>query len=139
MYMRGSGEIEIAVEIKDLRHGGGLEQRGPLLSGAALPRTLVIRVSNDQRHGDRCFAEDHLFEHRVDLAPAARFLQRAAGEGAIAHVGDGDLHGVFVHRGIDTPRISAATTMSCAKFFGTPPPIMNKPVSGFFNFSCVSS
>ena len=41
--------------------------------------------------------------------------------------------------GASWPSTSAATTMSWVKFFGTPPPIMNSPVSAFRIFSCVSS
>jgi hypothetical protein len=33
----------------------------------------------------------------VDLAPARRFLERRGGAGPVAHVGDRDLHGIFVH------------------------------------------
>src|SRR5258706_9983450 len=77
-----------------------IEQRRPLLGATPLPRPLVIRIPNDQRHGQRCLAEDHLFVNRIHLTPTARFLERAARERAVAHVGDGDLHGVLMHRGV---------------------------------------
>src|SRR3954453_15165844 len=37
------------------------------------------------------------------------------------------------------PRISAQTTVSCAKFFGTPPPTMNRPVVPAASLMSVSS
>jgi len=45
----------------------------------------------------------------------------------------------YLCMGASLPRISAATTMSWAKFLGTPPPIMKRPVSLDFILSWVSS
>src|SRR3546814_6220263 len=42
-------------------------------------------------------SSDLLFERGIDLAPARRLLERRGRARAVAHVGDGDLHGIFVY------------------------------------------
>src|SRR3546814_3134187 len=64
---------------------------------AGLPMTAMVRVRRQQRHHAAGLGEHHLFERGIDLAPARRLLERRGRARAVAHVGDGDLHGIFVH------------------------------------------
>lgn len=85
-----------------VEHGGNLcrdrfEQAGEVLAGAGGLRVLVEGVAGDQWQGHGGFGVDHLFPGQVNFAPAGSFLQRGAGEGAVAGVGYGDLDGVLVH------------------------------------------
>src|SRR4051794_10907992 len=74
-----------------------VEQPGEAALLAVPPGAAVPRVGCEKRD-DRCgLGEHHLLHRRRDLAPARRFLKRRGGAGAVAHVGDGDLHRIFVN------------------------------------------
>src|SRR5436309_12608163 len=78
------------------REGSGEELR-PAALDALAPMAAVIGVRRQQRHDRARFGEHHLLDAGVDLAPARRLLESRGRAGAVAHVGDGDLHSVFVH------------------------------------------
>ena len=64
---------------------------------AVAPGAAVPGVAGEEREDAGRLGEDHLLHRGRDLAPARRFLERRGGAGAVAHVGDGDLHRIFVH------------------------------------------
>src|SRR3989338_10097719 len=83
------------------------EQLLPARLDPVLPGPAVIGVRTDQRHDRGGLGEDHLLVGGLYLAPAGRFLERRGGTGAVAHIGDGDLHGVAVHLRLDAEDLGA--------------------------------
>src|SRR4051794_14342062 len=73
------------------------EELGEAALLAAAPGAAMPGVAGEERKDAGRLGEDHLLHRRRDLAPARRFLEGRGGAGPVAHVGDGDLDGVFVH------------------------------------------
>ena len=64
----------------------------------------------------------------VDLAPASRPPCSVEDEQAPSRTSATVICTAYLCISASSPRISAQTTVSWAKFFGTPPPTMNRPV-----------
>src|SRR5262245_36196124 len=78
--------VRLVVVVLCHRGRGLLEKLVPLAPLALLPAVLMVRVADNEGDGEGGFAVDHLLVDRVHLTPAAGFLQRAAGEGAVADI-----------------------------------------------------
>jgi hypothetical protein len=89
----------------------------------------VIGVAGQQRQDRGRLGIDHLLQRGRNLAPARRFLERRADEQAPSRTSATVICTAYLCTSTSSwPRISAHTTVSCAKFFGTPPPIISRPV-----------
>ena len=74
-----------------------LEDFLPVFVFSVLPGFVVIDVGGYGWDYRCAFGIDHLLEFVVDFAPTAGFEEGGGGAGAVAHVGNGYLDGVFVH------------------------------------------
>src|SRR5215213_494523 len=63
---------------------------------AVAPGAAMPRITREQRQYRGGLGEDHLLHRRGDFAPTCRLLECRGGAGAVADVGDGDLHCIFV-------------------------------------------
>ena len=79
----------------------------PVLVFALAPRTVVVNIRGDKRNDRGAFGIDHLLQLLAHLAPAAGFEQRGRRAGAVAHVGNGNLDGILVHRYLVTQNLGA--------------------------------
>ena len=67
----------------------------------------MVNIRGDKRNDRGAFGIDHLLQLLAHLAPAAGFEQRGRRAGAVAHVGNGNLDGILVHRYLVTQNLGA--------------------------------
>ncbi len=103
------------------------------------PGTFLIGITNQQGCREGHFAKDHLLVTDVHLAPA-RWPRGAMLAGKPPSRTSATVIWIaYLCMGAGVPNRSVATTTSWAKFFGTPPPNITRPVSPKCNFNWVSS